>query len=217
MYDFSIRILLISSLLTFVLFEISHGIAKENPLGGAVPTVGQVKKIKASGTTKKGSNTEEKDENGCFRVPGYVGVYVDPKGRHFVKIEGQPLREKVEDGNDAKNIFYFCTIEDAARAHDEEIKKRSGTNQTNGLKLNFKANGSRIIHDATATSTAGRNLEMLGMLWCKRFLGYFFYYYYNFLNTKCYFTLTGAGASSVVPALSVINIKVRVSFLLKSL
>ena len=143
----------------FVAFTFS-GAAKDNPFGGALPTVGQVKKKKGSGNAN-GSVTEEKDENGCVRVLGYVGIFVDPKGKHFVKIEGKPLRGKGEEETEGNTIF-FDTVEDAARRHDDELKKVAGNNQV-GLKLNFKADGSRIIYDKTTTTASGRNLEMLGM------------------------------------------------------
>ena len=105
-------------------------------------------------------DANEKDENGCTRVSGYVGVFKDPEGKYFVKIEGKPLQD---ESSEADKID-FDSAEEAARTHDDEVKKRSDSNQTN-LKLNFKSDGSRIIYDndvKNTTKSAGRNLDVLG-------------------------------------------------------
>mmetsp|Transcript_13247 Transcript_13247/g.15409 ORF Transcript_13247/g.15409 Transcript_13247/m.15409 type:complete len:1475 (+) Transcript_13247:140-4564(+) len=149
---------------------------RETSLGGGVPTVGQTSKKKKS-SASKGIN-EGKDSNGCIRVPGYRGVWVNPKGKHFVKINKKPLlqdRKNVGDSNDEATML-FESIDEAARMHDSVVIEKS---EDKNVEMNFKADGTRIVYDdASSTAAAGRKLEMLG-----------------------------GGASSVVPALSVINIK----------
>ena len=152
---------------------------KDNSLGGGVPTVGQNSKKKATSTSAKASTTAQ-DKDGCFRVPGYRGVWVDPKGKHFIKIDGKALTNENDTGPVAETTsgcVLFESSDDAARKYDETMKQREAA------ELNFKSDGSRIAYDEeTSSAVAGRGLEMLG-----------------------------GGASSVVPALSVINIKVRVN------
>ena len=75
------------------------------------------------------------------------------------------------------NVMYFDLVEDAARKYDSSLDEQG---ISEGVELNFnKKDGSRIVYDDnTAASAAGRGVEMLG-----------------------------GGSGSVVPALSVINIK----------
>lgn len=173
--------------------------------GGGVSTVGQgmgsggkphgptgvVGKNASSRSVGKASSTgaagpEDKDKDGSFRVPGYRGVWVNPAGKHFVKINGRQLTTHKGNSKTSGSVIqldndamFFDSIEDAAKTHDESILAKSG--QEAVTELNFLPDGTRIIYeDNTAAAAAGRGLEMLG-----------------------------GGASSVVPALSVINIKVR--------
>ena len=67
---------------------------KENSSGGGIPTVGQG--IGSATASKQvtgliGQGPEDKDEDGYFRVPGYRGVWVNPMGKHLVKINGVPF------------------------------------------------------------------------------------------------------------------------------
>jgi hypothetical protein len=146
---------------------------------GAIPTVGQGSSNKGGVAKKKpgrassavlASNADEKkDPDGSFRVPGYRGVWVDQFGKHFVKIAGARLKK---DGGD--ELLLFDSIDDAARKHDEILKKE----KKGKLELNFKPDGSRIVYeDIAPSSTSG----------------------------------IGGSATTVVPALSIINIKVRPS------
>mmetsp|Transcript_13452 Transcript_13452/g.19827 ORF Transcript_13452/g.19827 Transcript_13452/m.19827 type:complete len:1312 (-) Transcript_13452:194-4129(-) len=124
---------------------------------------------KAKGS-KKQSESQDKDADGSFRVPGYRGVWVNPAGKHFVKIEKKALT------NDNGDLKYFDTVDQAAREHDTVLEQKG---MQKGMELNFQSDGSRIVYDENAAaSAAGRGVEMLG-----------------------------GGSSSVVPALSVINIK----------
>ena len=134
---------------------------EEQPQHGPASVVGK----KAKGN-KTPAQPKDKDSDGSFRIPGFRGVWVNPAGKHFVKVGKERLME-------AGELLFFDTPENAAQKHDEAAK------DSNGTELNFKSDGSRIKYDDNAAaSAAGRGLEMLG-----------------------------GGSSSVVPALSVINIK----------
>lgn len=146
--------------------------AKQN---GPVGKVG--KKAKKPGSAA-GAVGPEKDSDGSFRVPGYRGVWVNPAGKHFVKINGKRLLKGVDGEYDEGGVLFFDSIDLAAKKHDDVALAR-GIEKAEGL--NFNEDGSRITYEEnTPAAAAGRGLEMLG-----------------------------GGSSSVVPALSVINIKVR--------
>jgi galactokinase/mevalonate kinase-like predicted kinase len=116
----------------------------------------------------------EKDPDGSLRVPGYRGVWVSKEGKHFIKIDGQRFKRSEND----KDIEFFDSIDDAAKKHDEVIRKGMKSPKA---EFNFKPDGSKIVYeDITPASTSG----------------------------------LGGSASNVVPALSVINIKVSVLLLL---
>jgi len=142
---------------------VSPSAAKENPLGGGIPTVGQAskKKKKSSMGSGKGHDSDSKDKDGCIRVPGYSGVWVNPKGNHFVKIDGKPFTRESDEENTSTNdlIILFDSVEEAAKMYDCVIKEKKGHKKAD-LKLNFKPDGSRIIYDTK--NAVGRNLEMLG-------------------------------------------------------
>jgi hypothetical protein len=123
---------------------------------------------------KKGPKTlqppaEEQDPDGSIRVPGYRGVWVNQAGKHFVKVDGERLK------NEKGKEMLFPAVEDAAKKHDEVIKK---TNPQGKVEYNFKPDGTRIVYEDVATSS----------------------------NTGI-----GGGAANVVPLLSVINIKVKLT------
>jgi hypothetical protein len=147
---------------------------------GAMPTVGQgpgakggVGKKKVSGRSvsqHSSTATEERDEDGSFRVPGYRGVWVNKNGKHFVKVNGKRLKE---NNIEAGKLHLFDHIDDAARMYDKVVQNEDNDSK---VEKNFKVDGSRIIYeDITPTSTSG----------------------------------LGGSAANVVPALSVINIKVQ--------
>jgi len=145
---------------------------------GPVSIVGKKAKKKKSGSAAGAAGPDDKDSDGSFRVPGYRGVWVNPAGKHFVKIGGERLLkgEATDDGGGGDD-WLFDSIDDAAKKHDEIVRER-GLEKSD--ELNFNKDGSRIVHDdGTPAAAAGRGLEIMG-----------------------------GGASSVVPALSVINIKV---------
>ena len=112
------------------------------------------------------SASEEKDPDGSIRVSGYRGVWVNQAGKHFVKINGERLKD--ENGKE----LLFPGVEEAAKKHDEYLKS---TNPKGKVEYNYKPDGSRVVYEDVSTSST---------------------------------TGIGGGAASVVPALSVINIKV---------
>lgn len=103
-------------------------------------------------------------------------MWVNPAGKHFVKISAERLSKGVENDGSGPGgeVLFFDSIDDAANKHDEVVRERKLEKSD---RLNFNEDGSRIVHE-DSTSTAG--LEIMG-----------------------------GGASGVVPALSVINIKVK--------
>lgn len=141
----------------------SPRIAKENPFGGCLPTVGQKKK-KSAASTGGIANDDGKDKNGCIRVPGFTGVWVDKKGKHFIKINGKPMTNIPDSvqGSVANSIVLFDSVEEAAKKYDDVMKEKHG-NKAKQMKLNFKDDGSRIFYETTSAA-AGRNLEMLGKI-----------------------------------------------------
>ena len=154
---------------SFVCFKGTPGGVKENSSGGGIPTVGQGIGSAAAGKQVTGlsQGPEDKDKDGCFRVPGYRGVWVNPMGKHFVKINGVPLtcvKQEEGDGNADKgpgSITLFKDADEAARMHDDAMKK---IGQSKSVEMNFKQDGNRIVYeDAAANAAAGRGLEMLGM------------------------------------------------------
>lgn len=138
------------------------GSTKGNKQHGPVGVVGKKKGSKSSHTS-----SEEKDPDGSIRVSGYRGVWINQAGKHFVKINGERLKDEVGDE------LLFANAEEAARKHDEILKTKSPKGK---VEYNFKSDGSRIVYEDVSTSST---------------------------------TGLGGGAASVVPALSVINIKVR--------
>ncbi len=105
----------------------------------------------------------DKDEDGCYRVPGYRGVWVDPKGKHFIKIDGKPYshdqNSDPESESNLKRVFYDSS-EQAAQTYDT-IMRRNGIEDI--AEMNYKSDGSRIKYDEVTTATSvGRGLEMLG-------------------------------------------------------
>ena len=150
---------------------------------GAPPTVGQgggpksgvgKKKSGRPGPTQSGSsNAEEKDPDGSIRVPGYRGVWINPAGKHFIKIDGERIMEDYSETEGS--VLLFDAVDDAARKYDEIINmdKKKGQH----VECNFSENGSRIVYEDILSTTSG----------------------------------LGGSAANVVPALSVINIKVGIA------
>jgi hypothetical protein len=138
------------------------GSSKGSKKTGPVGVVG-----KKTGPKTTPSISEEKDPDGSIRVSGYRGVWVNQAGKHFVKIDGERLKD--ENGE-----ILFPGVEEAAKKHDEVLKSK---NPEGKAEYNFKDDGIRIAYEDLSTSST---------------------------------TGLGGGAASVVPALSVINIKVCV-------
>jgi hypothetical protein len=150
-------------------------------MSGAPPTVGQGGGPKSGVGKKKGgrpgpsqsgpSSAEEKDPDGSIRVPGYRGVWINPNGKHFIKVDG----ERVTESEREESIMLFDVVDDAARKYDEIMRMNKKKNQN--VECNFSEDGSRIVYEDILSTNSG----------------------------------LGGSAANVVPALSVINIKVRAS------
>lgn len=135
---------------------------------GPVGVVGKKKAQRtATSAQKGGAATEDKDADGSFRIPNWRGVWVNPQGKHFVKVKGKKLTMP-----GTEDTLYFDSFDEAAKVHDSAVKE-DGSDPT--TDLNFQEDGTRIVYEDIATSTT---------------------------------TGLGGSASNVVPALSVINIKV---------
>lgn len=114
-------------------------------------------------------------------MPGYKGVWVKPNGKHFVKIDGESIMDGTMDTNDSPRKGSPLLFDTAEEAAKKFDETITDKGKAQDTEMNFKSDGSRIVYEDSAGGAAvGRNVEMLG-----------------------------GGASSVVPALSVINIKVR--------
>jgi hypothetical protein len=134
---------------------------------GPVGVVGKKKGQRGNSLAQGGSAPEDKEADGSFRIPGYRGVWVNPQGKHFVKLKGKRLTAPGSD-----ETLFFDSIEEAAKGHDNAVKVDGSDAKA---ELNFQEDGTRIVYeDVTTSSTTG----------------------------------LGGSASNVVPALSVINIKV---------
>jgi len=118
--------------------------------------VGKKKGKKSGSSSDVGAATADKDPDGSFRVPGYRGVWVNPKGKHFVKIKGTKL---IAPGR--QETMYFDNIEEAAKGHDVELKKQAAEEENDDedapkIELNYKEDGTRILYeDAAGSSSAG--------------------------------------------------------------
>lgn len=134
---------------------------------GPVGVVGKKKGARASAAAQAGPAPEDKDPDGSFRIPGYRGVWVNPKGKHFVKVSNTILKDP-----GSEDPLFFDNIEEAAKKHDAALKEQGNDPKA---ELNYQEDGTRIVYEDVATSSTS------GL---------------------------GGSASNVVPALSVINIKV---------
>lgn len=129
---------------------------------------------------------EEKDPDGSIRVPGYRGVWVNQAGKHFVKIKGKRLTKDDDDDDDV----------------DDTTTKDGTTTTTNNTLYFDTIDEAARKHDTVLKGknpgpTAEYNFKADG----SRIV-------YEDVSTSST-TGLGGSASSVVPALSVINIKVR--------
>ncbi len=101
-----------------------------------------------------------------------------PNGKHFIKIDGESILDEKFASNEDGDTLMVFDTAEEAAKKFDEII--TGRGKAHDTEMNFKTDGSRIVYeDSAAGASAGRGVEMLG-----------------------------GGANSVVPALSVINIKV---------
>jgi len=152
-------------------------------LGGTIPTVGHGVGSARGPKKKEVKNLaaavikSDKDADGSIRVPGFKGVWVKPNGKHFIKIDGESVLDENKASDEVKDALMLFDMAEEAAKKFDEIV--TGRGNAHDTEMNFKTDGSRIVYEDSATgASAGRGVEMLG-----------------------------GGANSVVPALSVINIK----------
>eukprot|EP00521_Asterionellopsis_glacialis_P013923 CAMPEP_0195307938 /NCGR_PEP_ID=MMETSP0707-20130614/37967_1 /TAXON_ID=33640 /ORGANISM="Asterionellopsis glacialis, Strain CCMP134" /LENGTH=1416 /DNA_ID=CAMNT_0040372193 /DNA_START=37 /DNA_END=4287 /DNA_ORIENTATION=- len=156
---------------------VGQGVGVGGKSVGPTGTVGKKGKTAGKSSSAGAVGPKDKDKDGSFRVPGYRGVWLNTAGKHFVKIKGVRLTNKGIEGDEKAEDVLLFDAVDDAARKHDEFVSKSSG--AKGAELNFRPDGSRIVYeDSTAAAAAGRGLEMLG-----------------------------GGASSVVPALSVINIK----------
>lgn len=135
--------------------------ADNNGSSGAPPIVGQGSGPKSGVGKKKGgrpgpsqpgsSGTEEKDSDGSFRIPGYRGVWINPAGKHFIKIEGMRFME--EESAAEESVLVFDAVDDAARKYDEVLKRNK--NKDKSIECNFSEDGSRIVYEDILSTSSG--------------------------------------------------------------
>jgi len=159
--------------------------------GGGVGTVSNAALSGMGSADLRGAHSsgKEVDEDGSLRVPNFRGVWVNTAGSFFIKVDGKAVmdddpangikikREEIDDVPSSETLLLKFNSAEEAAKQYDEVLTFKKPSQKN--ELNFNEDGNRIVYDdGNAMAAAGRGLEMLG-----------------------------GGASSVVPALSVINIK----------
>lgn len=147
-----------------------------------VPTVGQSSKKSSSAGGKK-SPPPPKDSDGSFCVPSWRGIWVNSAGKYFVKIDGKKLT--VSDFNEDGS---------ASKTANENPEKSD-------LKLFDSPELAAKAHDDVAKS---RKLEKIELNF--KGDGTRITYQDNF-GAPGDLEILGVDCSSIVPALSVINIR----------
>jgi hypothetical protein len=120
-------------------------------------------------------------------VSGFRGVYLMPNGKHCIKIDGKVItNNSSQEDSEEETPLSFDLAEEAAKRHDQILK---GSGNTKESEMNYEADGSRIFHakETAAVSTRDDAGALEG----------------------------GTGNNAIVPALAVINIKVRQKFVTK--
>lgn len=107
--------------------------------------VGVVGKKKGKSAAVQGGSAPDRDPDGSFRISGYRGVWVNPKGKHFVKVKNEILKAPGSDDS-----LFFDNIEEAAKKHDTALKEQGSNTKA---ELNFQEDGTRIVYEDVATSS----------------------------------------------------------------
>lgn len=128
------------------------GVAVDGKEVGATPTVGQGVPRKVGNGRKRNSRKSiapnppgEKNSDGSIRVAGYRGVWVDKKGKYFVKIDERRLKDS------SSKLIVFKDADSAARRYDEVMKNVMESDEP----LNFFEDGSRNVFDDTPPPSRG--------------------------------------------------------------
>jgi hypothetical protein len=149
--------------------------------GGPKSGVGKKKGGRSNAAQQGAATAEEKDPDGSFRVPGYRGVWINTTGKHFVKVDGE------------RHDVFFDSVDDAAKKYDDEVTEKK------------KIKNQELFDDEVAEGTEKKkkkNQELNFKPDGARIV-------YDDITPASTSGL-GGSAANVVPALSVINIKVRV-------
>lgn len=101
----------------------------------------------------KGLAAAKVKKDGSKRVDGFNGVWVKPDGKYFIKIEGKEYMEKKEDESQKDSPLLFETAEEAAKERDQILKD---TGRAEVAEMNYKPDGSRIIHKKVAETASTR-------------------------------------------------------------
>ena len=94
---------------------------------------------------KRQGDDGEKDADGCIRVSGYRGVWMNQENEFVVKVKEIGL--KGDDGQ----LLTFATAIEAAKKYDAVLK---GDNPEGRVEYNFTVDGNRIVYDDKATGSA---------------------------------------------------------------
>lgn len=147
-----------------------------------IPTVGQSSKKSSSAGGKK-SPPPPKDSDGSFCVPSWRGIWVNSAGKYFVKIDGKKL-----------TVSDFNGDETTPKIANENLEKSD-------LKLFDSPELAAKAHDDVAKS---RKIEKIELNF--KGDGTRITYQDNF-GAPGDLEILGVDSSSIVPALSVINIR----------
>ena len=171
--------------------ERTCGLIHESPSGsghvnlsGGIPTVGQGKGKKGgTGGGKARTGSLPRDKDGSFRVPRFRGVWVSNAGKHFVKVGDKRLTES--DFN------------------TEEIEEGGVDAPSGAIKFFDSAEDAGKAHDEIAKKigTSSSNVELNFNPDGSRII------YDDKHAAPGGMEVLGPGTSSVVPALSIINIR----------
>jgi len=151
-------------------------------LGGMAPTVGQNSKKSGTAGGKK-SPAPSKDADGSFCVPSWRGIWVNSAGKYFVKINGKKLNEGDFNGDGSATVS----------ANESSDKS--------DLKLFDSAELAAKAHDDAAKCHKLEKIELNFKADGTRIT------YQDSFGAPGDLEILGVDSSSIVPALSVINIR----------
>jgi len=126
----------------------------------APPTTEKARSPHTNGTKKDVASKDGKeegrefDEDGSFKVPGFLGVWMNPAGQYFLKVNSTTLFEEVHEKKnpDGTKPLYFESPEGAACHYDSIVPA--------GAQRNYFSNGKRIVYqDKAPVAVCGGKLK----------------------------------------------------------